>query len=158
VTSGLTTAAMLAVMLLHAVFGCCWHHTHASCAAPEVAGRGMPAEAGCRHDRCPGHHHGHDGHGHENDRHDGEPAGHDEDQAPAGGPHDCCGEDCLFLTASKTVPPTDVAGSRHVTELNRETPVAAAFLELQSLARSGDPPADAGPALRRLTQLCVWRL
>ena len=88
---GLTTTLMVAIVALHAGFGCCWHHDHAvASTVPADAAISTSGHAGCHctHQRSPA---------------DG--------QTPSDTPHDHCDEDsCQFVstaTASASWLPSD---------------------------------------------------
>ena len=141
---------MLAMMLLHAVFGCCWHHSHETCAASAVESTAPAAEEQDRTggDCCPCGHH------------------HDEGQSPIGdeeprgghGGHDCCGEVCQFMTAAEVSPPS--VGGLSLDRVIAEQSAAGLTARLQAvcLARSDGVSPSAPSATRLLTRLCVWRL
>ncbi len=140
--TGLTTIAMLAVMLLHAFFGCCWHHSHDCCAQFEPASN---------------HHHcGHDHEEHEGHQHPG-PSPNDE-ETPAGG-HEhrvCCGDHCEFVKSAEIAVPAAELGLGGLFVDNAScssVAIRAAFL-----ARSDHRPSASSPAMRLLPLLCVWRL
>jgi len=91
-----------ALLLVHAAFGCCWHHAHAeerNChAAPRAAAPTCPGD--CHHGDRSGHPH-----------HDGE-EGEDSPAAPEPCRHPCDDRPCVFIrmdSASSSRPSCDQA-------------------------------------------------
>lgn len=149
-TTGLTTAATLAVMLLHAAFGCCWHHEHGRCAATE-AGDDHTA-ASCDHDH----------EGHEHDRGEGHsPHFHLGGEAPEGGHDhgDCASDMCRFVSSAPMDLP--LAEVSWVGVSGTEAGLASLLVAVTSgadSARCNGCDGGSAPPLRLLTRLCVWRL
>lgn len=79
--------AMIVVMLLHGIFGCCWHHGHDACCTGGESGilsaPGQCSAVCCHNPRCA-----------ESSQNSGEPS-----ESPAA-PDDCCSEgECVYLDA-----------------------------------------------------------
>ena len=87
------TMLMVFVMAGHAIFGCCWHHDHAS-DVRSVECRAIVGHNECDHDSCDGV--GHTGNGHEHQDGAKPLPSHNE---PAPCPHhgSCDKTDCVFV-------------------------------------------------------------
>lgn len=148
--TGLTTSAMLAVMVLHAAFGCCWHHDHGSCAGSKAGEASSTAT--CCHD-----------HGHHQHEQSGEPAPH----APTGGETpdgehdhgDCTSDLCRFVSSLLVeVPVAQIEWSGVVaSDASSASLLAAAVLDARGASVDFSNGGSA-PTLRLLAQLCVWRI
>ena len=84
------------MLVVHLVFGCCWHHTHqceASCCETSA-----PTVGSCP---CSHHHHDHSHHGEDNQRYHEHKANQQSD--PEGpGEHDCEDQSCVYVTTNVT--------------------------------------------------------
>lgn len=108
---------VLAVMLVHSVFGCCWHHTHTCACAHETqvcsgSDHGTAAQTypdGCSHQemnrrvahRCT-HHHDHASH----TPHEQSPTGNDQEPGPHR--HQCEHGNCTFVVESGRIALSDL--------------------------------------------------
>lgn len=144
-----TAGISIVSLLLHAVLGCCWHHTHADgCHTHESAA------AACLHESPTDEHadsHDHAGHRHV-EHHDAETAAHDADGEPSQAPQPCgtdCEDDrCSFVRADSQ-PETDPLGDGAPVVLLAE--LGARSIGLPALRAASGSPADSphpAPSLR----------
>lgn len=143
---------MLALMVLHAVFGCCWHHDHKHCA--ERGAVDDPATISSGHD-----HEGHGNHHHHKGVH--APHAHLGGEIPANGHdhEDCASDACCFVTPVLVQVPVALVGwfGFITSSANFASLFSATILDARS-ARVEASNGGSAPLLRLLTRLCVWRL
>lgn len=139
-SSLLTISTMFVVMLLHAGFGCCWHHDHAAHGGQQAIAKDSSA-TGCPH----GHHHG--------------PASQEQGDSEAPRPEsDECQGDCVFVTGG-----SPSVGDFDSARMEKHLPgaeAASVFSRMRTTANwnwNRMPTGDVSPrALRPL--LCVWQV
>jgi hypothetical protein len=132
------------MMLLHAVFGCCWHHEH-GVHAHEAGGVETALSQGDAQDQDGGGQHAShvdDGAETPDDEHD----------------HDCGTEICRFLSPGPVQPPLAEilwVGAAHIATGHSPVPAIAASDEA---GHTNSGRRGFAPPLRALSRLCVWRV
>lgn len=159
---GFVSTLTLLAMLLHAAFGCCWHHTHAACHAEGTQCAAVQTSANDTHEHhaC-SHSHG-TGHSHHSESEDsGRAAGassstHEDHQPEHGG----CDEDiCKYVASSVFKVPTPADGCwvfEGLPTVDALTSRLVAGLRCDRWGSDSLLVYAAGPRVRDLTQ--TWLL